>query len=530
MSMPDWLADFKNSSEFKELAARPIAYFCAEFALDPNLPIYAGGLGILAGDYIREVNDLLIPAVGVGLYYNTINNLHLQPMVDSSGSKLLVEVPLGDRTIKVQIFKYLVGETPVYLLDTNVEENAAGDRQITDKLYVADKELRLKQEIILGIGGLRALEMLKIHPLKYHLNEGHSAFLALDLIRHEMTTQHVDLEGAIKIVRERVVFTNHTLLPAGREVYSNDLVSLMLEKYAQEVGIPVVQLTKLGQVQESSAFSMTMLSLRMSKLCNAVSRLHAKKGTDIWADHPMQYVTNGIHIPTWDSLKTDISVHPANKQKLLDLIRTQLGLTWSSETLLFGWARRFVEYKRPLAILEDLDRFCDLARNVKRPFKVIFAGEPHQSDIVGQNLILKLNDLIKEKIGDIAVYLPGYNMQLAHTLVAGCDVWLNTPIVGFEACGTSGMKAALNGTLPLTTRDGWVEEIELFRVGWALDSDNISANILDTIEHNIAPMFYEQKDEWHKLMQDARDLVLNQFSTTRMVHEYLDKLYFPKNT
>jgi starch phosphorylase len=272
-----------------------------------------------------------------------------------------------------------------------------------------------------------------------------------------------------------------------------------------------------------------MLSLRMAEMTNAVSSLHAKKGIDIWADHPMKYVTNGIHLRTWDTIKSDLVLdHATNKQKLLEIIKKQTGIDWPVDTLLLGWARRFVEYKRPLAIVEDLERFCTLARNSTRPFKIVFAGEPHESDTNGHEMVLKLQTLIKEKIGDIAVYLPGFNMELAHTLVAGCDVWLNTPIVGFEACGTSGMKAALNGTLPCTTRDGWVDEVDMFRVGWALDSDHLSENILDILEHNIAPIYYDQKTEWAELMKNARKLIQDQFSTTRMLRQYIEQLYFPK--
>ncbi len=530
--MSDWITDFKASPEFAELATRPIAYFCAEYALDPSFLIYAGGLGILAADYIREANDLLLPVVGVGLYYGTTRSMKVTLMKDESGAPIQVTVPIQDRSVKIQIYRYFVGATtPVYLLDTNVEENSPADQIITSKLYVSDRETRLKQEIILGIGGLRALEALKIHPLKYHLNEGHSAFLGLELIHHEMESKKVSLKEAEELAKKRIVFTNHTLLPAGRDVFSNDLVALMLEKYAQEIGVPVMDIVKLGQVQESSTFSMTMLPLRLSDMTNAVSRLHAQKGGDIWADHPMKYVTNGIHIPTWDSIKSDVStpgkfreLHQVEKRKILKIA----GQNWSEDTLLLGWARRFVEYKRPLAILENLERFTYLARNTQKPVKIVFAGEPHESDTNGQRMVRKLQDLIKEQLGDIVAYLPGYNMEMAKLLVSGCDVWLNTPIVGFEACGTSGMKAALNGVLPCTTRDGWVDEVNLYQIGWILNNDNVSQDLLDVLEHNILPMYYENKDEWENLMRNARNMVLNQFSATRMVREYVEQLYFPK--
>lgn len=482
---------------------RPIAYFCAEYAFDSDVSIYAGGLGILAGDYLKEASDQKLPIVAVGLMYG---NSKLPVLLE-------IEVPIQDQKIKVQVYKHQVGSIPVYLL---------GAPPITNKLYSADKETRLKQELILGIGGLRTLEAVGIHPIAYHLNEGHSAFLSLELIRHEMKERRIGFEEAISISRKKVIFTNHTLVAAGREVYSNDLVALMLSGYAQELGVPVSEVVKLGLVQESSAFSMTMLSLRMAEKVNAVSKLHAQKASEIWANHPMISVTNGIHLPTWDKTGDDV-VKGHQKQKEL-LLST---FNWPSNTLVLGWARRFVEYKRPLAILENLERFMSIARNSKFPIKIIFAGEPHESDTRGKELLQNLQELIKNEIGDIAVYIPNYDMEVAKNLVSGCDVWLNTPIVGFEACGTSGMKAALNGTLPCTTKDGWVDEAELYKVGWLLDNGRLSENILDVLQYDIVPMYYKAPLTWQLHMQNARNMAKNQFSTTKMLSEYKERLYKP---
>lgn len=485
---------------------RPIAYFCAEYAFDSNLHIYAGGLGILAGDYLREASDQNFPMVGIGLFYDAESIEKLKPI-------LQIEVPIQDKKIKVLVFKHFVGKIPVYLLSAP---------PITNKLYITDKEIRLMQEIILGIGGQRTLEALDIHPTAYHLNEGHSAFLALELIRHEMQKNKIGFDEAISIARKRIIFTNHTLVAAGREIYSNDLVALLLSGYAQELGVPVSEVVKLGLVQESSAFSMTMLSLRMSERINAVSKLHAQKASEIWSNHPMISVTNGIHLPTWDMVGDNvIEGHLKQKQELLK------NIGWNPNTLVLGWARRFVEYKRPLAILENLDRFMNIARNSKFPFKIIFAGEPHDSDIKGKELLQNLQELIKNKIGDIAVYVPNYDMEVAKNLVSGCDVWLNTPIVGFEACGTSGMKAALNGTLPCSTRDGWLDEAELYKVGWILNNDRLGENILDILQYDIAPMYYKKPLEWQQHMRNARDMVKNQFSTKKMLAEYEEGLYKP---
>lgn len=523
-----WLENFKKTPEFATLQDHPIAYFCAEYAL-PKIDTYAGGLGILAADYVQEATDQEIPLVAVGLMYGD-HHPDLQLVCDKENKPITLKIPIQDHEVLVQAYMYTLRKTRFFLLDTHVDTNTPQDQRISDKLYVADKETRLKQELILGIGGLRLLNTLGIAPAVYHLNEGHSGFLFFELIHKHMAEKGESFEEAKKLVGEKVIFTNHTLLSAGDEIYSDDLMSLIFAEYAKALGIPVSDLVKLGLVQESSTFSLTMLCLRHATASNAVSALHAKKAKDIWLDHPMQYVTNGIYQPSWDQLTTDISGHAANKQKLLDLIKAQSGASWQANTLLLGWARRFVEYKRPLAILENLDRFLSIARNTNRPVKVVFAGTPHESDVEGQKMLETLLTLIKEKIGDVVVYLPGYNIELAHTLVAGCDVWLNTPIVGFEACGTSGMKAALNGVLPCSTPDGWVDEVEMYKVGWTLDNDHLSENILDVLEKDIAPMYYDQKAEWETLMRNARQMVQNQFSTARMLRQYVDQLYFPSNT
>ena len=503
-----------------------IAYFCAEYALSPDLPIYEGGLGVLAGDYIREAADEKIPMVGIGLFYNFNNTIKLDLANDAEGVPLQVEIPIQDKKVKAQVFIYKVGPVPVYLLDTNIEENEPSDRLITYKLYTEDKEVRLKQELILGIGGMKVLEKLKINPSIYHLNEGHSAFLSLELIRHEMEERSMGFEEAIGLVRKKIVFTNHTLVAAGLEVFSNDLVSLMLANYAEELKIPVSEVVKLGLVQESSIFSMTMLALRMAGKVNAVSKLHSKKASEIWTNHPIIAITNGIHINTWDKVK-DIKNHKIHKEELLKYIQKETNVKWSSNDLLLGWARRFVEYKRPLSILEDIDRFMTIAQNPKYPVKIVFSGEPHENNEDGKEMLQKLENLIKDKIGDSAVYLPHYNMNITEKMVAGCDVWLNTPIVGFEACGTSGMKAALNGVLPCSTRDGWVDEVDLNGIGWILDTDHLSTNILDVLEKDIVPMYYEHQEEWQVRMQNARQMILDKFSTERMLREYMEKLYQP---
>ncbi len=501
----------------------PIAYFCAEYAL-PDLQ-YVGGLGILAADYLKEANDLHVPVVAFGLHYGpTTGNMEL--LKDDKGESVIINISIQDHVVNVKVLKYPVGSVLLYLLDTHVESNSLADQQITEILYDNDKETRLKQEMVLGIGGMRLLEFLKLHPSTYHLNEGHSAFLTFDLIYHQMKERGIGFVEAQSLAKRQVVFTNHTLVAAGDEVYSDDLVSLMLTKYSQDLGIPVTELVKLGLVQESSSFSLTMLSLRMSGVVNAVSQLHAKKAGEIWKDHPMIPITNGIHVPTWDGIQnqTDlISGHAANKQLLLKAL-SQYRHEWQGNYLLIGWARRFVLYKRPMAIFENLEKLLEIAHRSNREVKFVFSGRVPDGDNEGKKMMDNLTTLASSH-PELLMYLPGYSAQESKLLTAGCDVWLNTPIVGFEACGTSGMKAALNGTLPCSTKDGWIDEIELFKVGWTLDSDRINESFLEILDQQILPMYFDHPQDWQEMMRNARSMVLNQFSATRMLNEYIHKLY-----
>lgn len=548
----EWFEKLKQSQSYASLKERPIAYFCAEYAISSELPTYAGGLGILAGDYVREAADQGVPLLCVGLYYRegftckqistegkiveactTLNpdEAGLRPVVGLDQQPIRIAVPVQDHVVYLRAWKWEQGEVKIYLLDSHLPENSEVDQHITDKLYGADREVRLKQEILLGIGGLRLLSALGHHPSHYHLNEGHSAFLIYELIHHEMKTHHLSFEEAKGRVRERVLFTNHTLVVAGNDTFSNDLVALLLTRYAQEIEIPVKELVDLGLVQQSSTFSMTILAMRAAGKINAVSKLHAKKAAAIWTDHPMFPITNGIHVPTWDKVKEGEQIwerHQENKKALLATIKEQTGQGWDEGTLLLGWARRIVRYKRPLAMVERLKRFLDLANNPDRPVRLVYGGIAHPADEDGMEQLEELRYRLERDLRGIAVYLPNYNMNLASQMVAGCDCWVNTPVVGFEACGTSGMKAALNGVLPLTTRDGWVDEVDLYKIGWNLNDVNVTDDILEKLEHEIVPMYYQRSEqgvptEWIELMKNSRSLIENEFAMTRALRQYLEE-------
>lgn len=553
-SVLQWFESFKKTDQYQTLQKHPIAYFCAEYALSSEMPIYAGGLGVLAGDFVRQAADSDIPVVAVGLYYQdgyetlhdvdgrgyidvphvhpSPENFGLSPLLDESGNRVIIEVFIQDRLVKMQVWRWQIKNVAVFLLDTQIEDNAELDKKITDHLYVVDKETRLKQEIVLGIGGYKLLKKLQILPSVYHMNEGHSALLSLEIICDEMEEHKVSFEEAKNAIAKKIVFTNHTLLVSGNDVFSNDLVSLLLSTYAKKNGIPIENIINLGLIQESSSFSMTMLALRVAGKINAVSKLHAIKAKDTWHDHTMIPIVNGIHIPTWNTVGDEEHIwqsHQENKKELLRKLNMFSSIEWREDELLIGWARRFVEYKRPLAVFEDLERLHSLLTAEKK-VHMVFAGRLHPSDEIGNNIREKLRDYSENVLKGSIVFLPEYNLENARLLVAGCDVWLNTPIVGFEACGTSGMKAALNGNLPCTTRDGWVYEADISKCGWILDSQNISRSIYSTIENEIAPIYYKKNtegvsNEWVEKMKQARMLVKNQFSAQRMLKNYIEQMY-----
>lgn len=546
-----WFEKLRSSANYKNLQERSIAYFCAEYALGPGLSLYAGGLGVLAGDYVREAGDQGIPLSAVGIYYakgfthrelspeGRVVDLHdgmspedaaLEAVKDINGKIIEVTVPIGESSVAVRAWMFNYKSAKVYLLDTRVEGNSEQDQHITDTLYTTDKEIRLKQEMVLGIGGLRMLFAMGIHSETYHFNEGHSAFLIYELIRHEMVEHQLDFDKARELVKKRVLFTNHTLLPAGNDVFSNDLVSLLLSNYAEEIAIPVKQLVDLGLVQQSSTFSMTMLAMRSAGKINAVSKLHATKAKEIWTDHPMMPITNGIHLPTWDYIGDGEiwTKHKENKRKLIKLVEDQTGTIWDENAIILGWARRIVRYKRPLALVERLKQFGDMARSTGRPVHLVFAGISHPSDDDGRALLEELQYRLASDLKGVAVYLPRYKTTLSKIMVAGCDVWINTPVVGFEACGTSGMKAALNGVLPMSTRDGWMAEVEMLGIGWGLDDTDLTDNMLGKLKNEILPLYYARNNEgipvdWVTMMKNARELILNEFSMTRVLRQYLDE-------
>jgi starch phosphorylase len=523
-----------------------VAYFCAEFGLHESLPIYSGGLGILAGDFCKAASDLRLPFLGVGILYRqgnltqtiddsghqvthynhvALNDLLIKPALDGDGKEVTISINLPDSCLHVKVWQAKAGQTDLYLLDTDIAENNDGDRAITDKLYPADQDNRFKQEIVLGIGGAKALARLGLSPTVWHMNEGHPCLLLIERWR-QLVSSGWEFSAALTMVASNTVFTTHTPITAGHEVYDTEMVHRYLSGFINELGIDIKQFMSLGTNEHSQGFNLTSFSIRCSGFQNGVSRVHrdvaANMEQHIWPEipieeNPMSYVTNGIHVPTflarewfnvlddpglnnellnveyWERIndipdKIFWSVHHSLKASLLDEIQRvieqrclrhgqsqtqincQTGLFSSLEdVMLIGFARRFATYKRANLLFDDLDRLQQILNNQKRPVIFIFAGKAHPNDEPGKQLIQQIHDYSQlPQFEGKLLLLEGYDMALARKLVTGVDLWLNTPEYPMEASGTSGMKAGINGVINLSVLDGWWAEGYNGKNGWAL--------------------------------------------------------------
>lgn len=565
-----------------------VAYFCAEYGFGDNLPIYSGGLGVLAGDIVQEGAERKMPLVAVGLFYRKgyfhqfvdeggqkeyvqdINpaEVPLELLKDETGETLLVEVPINERIAYAQVWKYMIGENALYLMDTNHWKNSPADQSITDQLYSGDQAKRIQQEIVLGIGGFRLLKKLNIQPTLYHMNEGHSAFLSLELIHEELgkdeENHHPNLEEAIKRAKNRVVFTNHTLVAAGNDAFQHDQIRYYLGSYAFHAGIGIDTVLNLGNIpNQSGMFSMTMLAMRASCRSNAVSRLHADKAAELWPDFHLLPVTNGVHLPQWiapdlqalwneylpewRTYASDESawrgvhrippkriwdIHQELKARMLNEIYARTGIRLEQNTLTIVWARRFATYKRPDLLFSDIERLKKLLFSSDRPIQIIVSGKSHPADTQGKEIIQHIEHLANFDLKHRAVFVDDYSISLAKFLVSGADIWLNTPIYGLEASGTSGMKAAANGVIQFTTPDGWAHEVDWYGMGYTLPLDKAESEIYNLFEKKIIPTYYRHTTQgtpefWVAMMKETIAAVSPMFSSQRMVNDYIETMYFP---
>ncbi|MDD5628434.1 MAG: alpha-glucan family phosphorylase [Elusimicrobia bacterium] len=609
--------------KYPQAKGQRIAYFSAEFGLHNSLRIYSGGLGILAGDHCKTASDLGVPLVGIGFMYpqgyvqqrisvdgwqqNVYEQVDwsvspIRPVMTPAGDNFLMSFSLGPLNLKVAVWEIVVGRVRLYLMDTHVEGNSAQDREISGRLYGGDRTMRLRQEILLGIGGARLLKALDIPVEHYHINEGHSAFMFLEKIREQVAAGK-SFEAAAKDVASRSVFTTHTPVEAGHDVFSEGLVAEYFGKYWGELGLDQEKFLELGRVPGQAGWNMTALALKLSGQRNGVSKRHGIVSRHMWTklwperkeeDVPIGHVTNGVHLPTWlqqdlgwtffehlgrdwPEKQDDPSVwaqvagipdeelwraHMRNKGELLKLLLDRARDRWisrnaeasqvltqgallSDQALTIGFARRFAGYKRATLILRDLARLKSLLLDHWRPIQLVFAGKSHPADDSGKALIQQIYHLAKDpSFGGRIVFVEDYDMHVARYFVQGCDLWLNNPLAPLEACGTSGIKAAVNGVPSLSVLDGWWEEGCNGANGWAIGAaggrgagdaaDAADAeDIYQSLEKKIVPLFYDRGPDgvphgWIKVMKESIKTVAPRFCGNRMVKDYVKLFYGPE--
>lgn len=539
-----------------------VAYFCAEFGFHESFPIYSGGLGILAGDHCKAASDLRLPFIGVGLLYrqgyfhqtidgegnqiatNTdshFDDLPITPAKRADGSEVYTSLDLPNRKLHIKVWQSKIGHITLYLLDTDLEINNTHDRDITYRLYGGDKVMRMEQEIVLGIGGVRALQELGLSPTVWHINEGHAAFLVLERIRQLIVSEGMDFAAALEYVSVNTIFTTHTPVPAGHDHFSEGMMHAYFEQYYPELKLNHDEFLSLGRTRNSPDFNMTALAIRGTRFNNGVSRIHGSVSSDICGDmwpeiehneNPMTYVTNGVHAPTflatewvevlerhlgleWSARMNDVefwegvenipdhlfwSVRQSLKAKMLNMVRERVSAQHfrnhgseahldrmlkyvnpeNPNVLTIGFARRFATYKRATMLFSNLDWLREILHNPERPVVFIFAGKAHPADVPGQDLIRRITQIshMQEFAGKVLM-VEGYDLALARKLVSGVDVWLNNPLYPLEASGTSGMKAGLNGTINLSVLDGWWGESYDGKNGWAIKpvSESLSEEV-----------------------------------------------------
>ena len=615
---PGWFQQNHSESQLN-----CVAYFSMEFMLSEALPIYSGGLGNVAGDQLKAASDLDVPVVGVGLLYqqgyfrqvigrdgvqqalypyNDPGQLPITPLRDANGEWLRVEVRLPGYSVWLRAWHVQVGRATLYLLDTNDAANFPAHRGITSELYGGGPELRLEQELVLGIGGWRLLHALGLKPQVCHLNEGHAAFAVLERARDFMEESGQPFAAALVATRAGNLFTTHTAVPAGFDRFTPELIEQYLGGYAQRLGLTIQALLSLGRLNpddSAETFNMAYLAVRGSGAVNGVSRLHGQVSRHIftslfprWPEDevPVGHVTNGVHMPSWDSaaadtlwteacakerwlgttesLEQDIRRVPeaklwqmrnSNRKALIEFTRERLSRElavagavaesverakhlFDPNALTLGFARRFATYKRPNLLLHDPERLLRFLTNPERPVQLIIAGKAHPADLAGQAMIQQwVQFIMRPEARPHVVFLSDYDMRLTEHLVQGVDVWLNTPRRPWEASGTSGMKALVNGALNLSELDGWWAEAYTPEVGWALGDgqehgddpawDATDAQSLYTLlEEQVIPEFYTRDANgvpaaWVARMRESMARLTPQFSANRTVREYVEKYY-----
>ncbi|GLZ43402.1 alpha-glucan family phosphorylase [Actinokineospora sp. NBRC 105648] len=601
-----------------------IAYFSMEFGVTEALPNYSGGLGVLAGDHLKAASDLGVPLIGVGLLYRSgyfrqslsldgwqvehypvidPNGLPLEPLTEPSGAPILVHVAMpGGRVLRARIWKAQVGRVPLLLLDSDIEENADDLRGVTDRLYGGDQDHRIRQEILAGVGGVRAVrtycELTGVpQPEVFHTNEGHAGFLGLERLRELVSGQGLDFDQALSAVRAGTVFTTHTPVPAGIDRFPVDLVQYYFGDGTLLPGIDLRRVLALGAEENAGMFNMAHMGLRLAQRANGVSKLHGAVSRSMFGglwpgfdtdEVPISSVTNGVHGPTWAAREitavvgdpeeapepnpdtaavTDARLWELRcglRERLVTEVRRRVRAAWlqrgasalelgwtdsvfDPDVLTVGFARRVPTYKRLTLMLRDPERLRALLLHPERPVQLVVAGKSHPADDGGKALIQQIVRFADDaQVRHRIVFLPDYDMSMARYLYWGCDVWLNNPMRPLEACGTSGMKAALNGGLNLSIRDGWWDEFYDGSNGWAIPTadgvtdpvrrdDLEAAALYELLGSQVAPLYYDRDAagvpvRWMAMVRHTLSSLGPQVQATRMVQEYVESAYAPAAT
>ena len=603
-----------------------IGYFSAEYGLDETVAIYSGGLGILSGDHLKSASDLGIPLVGVGLLYKhgyfnqkingngeqeteykdvDLSLLPVTPVKDEKGKELLVSLKLPNKKLYLKVWQINVGRVKLYLMDSDIDENIPEYRDVTTTLYGGNQEMRIKQEIVLGMGGVNLLHTLGLKPTVYHMNEGHSSFLTIELIKNTMKYKEVSFEIAKDIVSAMTVFTTHTPVPAGNDIFPIELVEKYFNGYWNRLGISKEQFLRLGMKpgdDMNNGFNMGILALKIAGKKNGVSKLHGAVSRELFGDvwpnvpaneSPIDYVTNGVHTCSWlapsikelyneylrpywqDNIQSDEvwkdiykvpdeklwEIHQSRKEKMIRMVKQStidrlrkynysydeiddIVNKLDPNILTIGFARRFATYKRATLIFRDLERITKIFNEKDMPVQIVFAGKAHPQDPEGQGLIKYIHELsMKPQFKGKIFILENYNIGMSRYLVSGVDVWLNNPRRPLEASGTSGQKAAVNGVINFSVLDGWWAEGYDQKNGWTIGTnaeyksydeqdDSDAKSLYDTLENKIIPMYYKRNekgysDEWLKIMKNTIASNAGRYSTSRMLQDYVEKMYIP---
>ncbi|HEX2193040.1 MAG TPA: alpha-glucan family phosphorylase [Acidimicrobiales bacterium] len=596
-----------------------VAYFSPEFGIAEALPQYSGGLGVLAGDHLKAASGLGVPVVAVGLLYREgyfrqglaadgwqeerYVTLDPEAMALTLCEGVRVEIEQADGPLVARVWKASVGRVPLYLLDTDVEENDADSRSVTDRLYGGDIEHRLRQEILLGVGGVRALDGVGARPEVFHTNEGHAGFLGLERIRRHIVSDRMTFDEAVEAVRTGTVFTTHTPVPAGIDRFARPLMERYFRSWADECGVPFDTVMALGQEPgepPDAPFNMAVMGLRLASYANGVSRLHARVSRRIFAglwpsipeeELPIDSVTNGVHALSWVSPEMDAllvahvqprwqegspeswagakdipdaalwAARQEGRRRLVEFARARVyasmqsrrvpeaELGWCADCLdpdilTIGFARRFAAYKRATLLLSQAERLVNLLLDAERPIQLLFAGKAHPADDVGKDMIRQVVQFSRQsRVRHRIVFLEDYDIAVARAMYQGCDLWLNTPRRPLEACGTSGEKAALNGALNCSVRDGWWDEFYDGTNGWAIASaeeyDDLwqrdhaeAASLFELLERQVIPLFYDRgpdglPSQWLDRVRSSLHTLGPFVAASRMVRDYVTDMYAP---